>query len=158
MIGEELPWPQVEAAAADKIARHTREGKVREGGEGEGRGPPHIINLSFEAETLIPSPPSLPPSLPSLQPSLLLAGPAKLPSRKQRFSVIHEGIPRRPLPPSYAKTRSEKMHFCDRVITDDAWGEAQCRQVVDAIEVREGGEGGWECERLYCSVHLWCLP
>lgn len=100
MIGEELPWSQIEAAAADKIARHTRDGK----------------------------------------PSLLLAGPTKLPSRKQRFSVIHEGIPRRPPPPSYAKTRSEKMHFCDRVITDDVWGEAQCRQVVEAVEsaVRHG--------------------
>ena len=41
MMGEELPWPQVEAAAAEKIARHTREGKVRmrrrEGGMEGGR-------------------------------------------------------------------------------------------------------------------------
>jgi len=39
LIGEELPWPQVEAAAAaEKIARHTREGKVREGGREGGMG------------------------------------------------------------------------------------------------------------------------
>jgi len=37
LIGEELPWPQVEAAAAEKIAKHTREGKVRAGGREGGR-------------------------------------------------------------------------------------------------------------------------
>lgn len=38
LIGEELPWSQIEAAAADKIARHTRDGKVRKGGAGTGKG------------------------------------------------------------------------------------------------------------------------
>ena len=68
-------------------------------------------------------------------------GTDRIPSRKQRFSVIHEGIPRRRLPASFDGRRSERVCFCDRILTDEVLDENACRHVVVAVEV--GRSGGW---------------